>query len=51
MEDLIGTEEKVRKNPKVVEQCGILGIPPEDMYKVYCDRRFSRPFLNLSNAF
>jgi Cu2+-containing amine oxidase len=34
---LIVVEEIVRKDPKVIEQCGILGIPPEDMHKVYCD--------------
>ncbi|KAK4623093.1 Copper amine oxidase 1 [Fulvia fulva] len=37
MEDLKIVESVVRKDPKVIEQCGILGIPPEDMYKVYCD--------------
>ncbi|KAF2824067.1 hypothetical protein CC86DRAFT_396020 [Ophiobolus disseminans] len=30
-------ESVVRKDPKVIEQCGIIGIPPEDMHKVYCD--------------
>ncbi|KAH7074467.1 copper amine oxidase [Paraphoma chrysanthemicola] len=30
-------ETVVRKDPKVIEQCGIIGIPPEDMHKVYCD--------------
>ncbi|KAH7386653.1 copper amine oxidase [Phaeosphaeria sp. MPI-PUGE-AT-0046c] len=30
-------ESIVRKDPKVIEQCGIIGIPPEDMHKVYCD--------------
>ena len=30
-------EEIMRKDPKVIEQCGILGIPAEDMHKVYCD--------------
>lgn len=38
MEDLQIVESIVRKDPKVIEQCGIIGIPPEDMYKVYCDR-------------
>jgi primary-amine oxidase len=37
MDDLIVVEDIVRKDPKVIEQCGILGIPPEDMHKVYCD--------------
>ncbi|CAD0049305.1 unnamed protein product [Aureobasidium pullulans] len=27
----------VRTDPKVIEQCGIIGIPPQDMHKVYCD--------------
>ncbi|KAF2198063.1 hypothetical protein GQ43DRAFT_379555 [Delitschia confertaspora ATCC 74209] len=30
-------ESVVRKDPKVIEQCGIVGIPPEEMHKVYCD--------------
>jgi primary-amine oxidase len=38
MEDLQEAEHVVRKDPKVIEQCGIIGIPPEDMHKVYCDR-------------
>lgn len=42
MEDLKVVEGVCRKDPKVIEQCGILGIPPEDMDKVYCDRTFSR---------
>jgi primary-amine oxidase len=37
MEDLMVVEEIMRKDPKVIEQCGILGIPAEDMHKVYCD--------------
>jgi primary-amine oxidase len=37
MEDLQIVESVVRKDPKVIEQCGIIGIPPEDMHKVYCD--------------
>merc|ERR1712000_779287 len=36
-EDLCAVEEVMRKDPGVIEQCGILGIPPQDMYKVYCD--------------
>jgi primary-amine oxidase len=39
MEDLQIVESVVRKDPKVIEQCGIIGIPPEDMHKVYCDRK------------
>ncbi|KAF2866570.1 copper amine oxidase [Massariosphaeria phaeospora] len=30
-------ESIVRKDPGVIKQCGIIGIPPEDMHKVYCD--------------
>ncbi|KKY16021.1 putative peroxisomal copper amine oxidase [Phaeomoniella chlamydospora] len=37
MEDLQIVEHVVRKDPKVIEQCGIVGIPPEEMDKVYCD--------------
>ncbi|KJX96759.1 peroxisomal copper amine oxidase like protein [Zymoseptoria brevis] len=37
MEDLQIVESVVRKDPKVIEQCGILGIPATDMHKVYCD--------------
>lgn len=37
MEDLQAVEHVARKDPKVIEQCGILGIPPQDMDKVYCD--------------
>ncbi|CCX34271.1 peroxisomal copper amine oxidase [Pyronema domesticum] len=35
MEDLQDTELLVRKDPKVIEQCKLLGI--DDMEKVYCD--------------
>lgn len=31
-------EHICRKDPKVIEQCIISGIPKEDMHKVYCDR-------------
>ena len=41
MEDLQIVESIVRKDPKVIEQCGIVGIPPEDMHKVYCDRELN----------
>ena len=37
MQDLQIVEKVVRKDPKVIKQCGIIGIPPEDMHKVYCD--------------
>lgn len=43
MEDLQEVEHIVREDPKVIEQCGILGIPPEDMHKVYCDRELYIP--------
>jgi primary-amine oxidase len=38
MEDLQIVEHVVRKDPKVIEQCVLSGIPAEDMHKVYCDR-------------
>ena len=38
MEDLQIVEHIVRVDPKVIEQCGLIGIPKEDMHKVYCDR-------------
>ena len=41
MEDLQIVESVVRKDPKVIEQCGILGIPPDEMHKVFCDRKLS----------
>ncbi|AEO64396.1 uncharacterized protein THITE_2110511 [Thermothielavioides terrestris NRRL 8126] len=37
MEELQLVEHVVRKDPKVIEQCVISGIAPEDMHKVYCD--------------
>jgi primary-amine oxidase len=40
MEDLQEVEHIVRKDPKVIEQCEIIGIPKEDMDKVYCDRKY-----------
>lgn len=43
MEDLQEVEHVVRKDRKVIEQCGILGIPEEDMHKVYCDRTLPCP--------
>jgi len=39
MEDLRTVELVIRKDPKVIAQCVLSGIPAEDMYKVYCDRR------------
>lgn len=35
-----------RSDPKIIEQCGIIGIPPEDMHKVYIDGmlKFTRKF-------
>src|SRR5208282_6083748 len=35
LEDLIATEEIVRRDPGVIEQCKIFGVT--DMSKVYCD--------------
>ncbi|KAK1755512.1 copper amine oxidase [Echria macrotheca] len=37
MEELQLVEHIVRKDPAVIEQCRISGIPAEDMHKVYCD--------------
>ncbi|KAI9762668.1 MAG: Copper amine oxidase [Chaenotheca gracillima] len=37
MEDLQFVEHICREDPKVIEQCGLIGIPKEDMGKVYCD--------------
>ncbi|EAA31244.1 peroxisomal copper amine oxidase [Neurospora crassa] len=37
MEELQLVEHIARKDPKVIEQCKISGIPEEDMDKVYCD--------------
>ncbi|KAI0178701.1 copper amine oxidase [Hypoxylon sp. FL1284] len=37
MEELQLVEHICRKDPKVIEQCEISGIPKEDMHKVYCD--------------
>jgi primary-amine oxidase len=44
MEDLQEVEHVVRKDAKVIEQCGIIGIPKEDMHKVYCDRKWTSSF-------
>ena len=37
MEDLQAVEHVCRKDPKVIEQCGLIGIPASEMHKVYCD--------------
>ncbi|KAH8775444.1 copper amine oxidase [Diaporthe sp. PMI_573] len=37
MEELQAVEFVCRKDPGVIEQCKISGIPEEDMHKVYCD--------------
>ena len=37
MEDLQVVEGAVRRDPKVIEQCAMVGIPRHDMHKVYCD--------------
>ncbi|KAF1981035.1 peroxisomal copper amine oxidase [Aulographum hederae CBS 113979] len=37
MEDLQIVESIVRMDEKVIEQCGLIGIPRENMHKVYCD--------------
>jgi primary-amine oxidase len=37
MEDLQVVESVVRQDPEVIKQCGLIGIPAEDMHKVYCD--------------
>jgi primary-amine oxidase len=41
MEELQQVEHIVRKDPKVIEQCEISGIPREEMDKVYCDRKLA----------
>lgn len=35
--DLQATEDIVRNDPTVIEQCVLSGVPKEDMHKVYCD--------------
>ena len=37
VEDLQSTEDVVRSDPRVIEQCVLSGVPKEDMHKVYCD--------------
>lgn len=44
MEDLQLTETIVRKDPECIKQCGLVGIPPSDMHKVYCDRKLPSLF-------
>lgn len=41
MEDLNLVEAVMRKDPGVIEQCVLSGIPKEDMHKVYCDRMYT----------
>lgn len=43
MAELQEVEHVCRRDPKVIEQCVISGIPKEDMYKVYCDRKWHNP--------
>lgn len=37
LEELGAVEERARKDEGIIRQCEILGIPREDMDKVYCD--------------
>lgn len=37
VEDMQGTEEVIRNDPSVIEQCVLSGVPRDEMYKVYCD--------------
>ena len=50
MEDLQIVEHVVRKDPKVIEQCGLIGIPKEDMHKVYCDRTDSSIHMRMNGG-
>ena len=34
-------EHIARKDPKVIAECGKIGISAKDMDKVYCDRELS----------
>lgn len=38
MEDLQFVEHMARKDEDIIKQCEVIGIPREDMHKVYCDR-------------
>lgn len=42
MEDLNQVEAVVRKDPKVIQQCIISGVPADEMDKVYCDRKLNK---------
>lgn len=33
----MAVEHICRKDPKVIEQCTLSGVPPSDMHKIYCD--------------
>lgn len=37
VEDLQTTEDVIRNDPGVIEQCRISGLSPDEMHKVYCD--------------
>ncbi|KAG7144375.1 Copper amine oxidase 1 like protein [Verticillium longisporum] len=37
LEEMINVEHILCKDPRVIEQCSIIGNAPEDMDKVYCD--------------
>ncbi|KAG7902980.1 hypothetical protein KL907_004113 [Ogataea polymorpha] len=37
VEDLCSTEDVIRNDPAVIEQCVLSGIPANEMHKVYCD--------------
>ena len=37
LEEMTNVERILRQDPGVIEQCSKLGIPPEDMDKVFCD--------------
>jgi len=41
MTELMEVEHIARKDPKVIEQCELIGIAKEDMHKVYCDRTYT----------
>lgn len=51
MEELLIVEHVVRTDPKVIEQCELIGIPKEDMHKVYCDRMSSYSVLVIAVLF
>ncbi|CDK27579.1 unnamed protein product [Kuraishia capsulata CBS 1993] len=37
VEDLCSTEEVIRADPNVIEQCVLSGVPASEMHKIYCD--------------